>query len=235
MAQIAVEEMVVEGDDSSGALALRLEADFVESLTRSGVSVMSSAEVARKTEGRAEIKSCDSIVCLKLLGQALDVKYVLRVKVHLAGNSYRATARLFSATAAAGATIALVPIETQSRFCDACTIEEARQMMTRLAEAIRRPIPGAVGPSPPPGPAPTPPTKHTVPAAALAIGVAAAILGTAIIFTASADTKTVPALGGGLIGSGLAASTVGLYLVLDRAPVPAASHAPRGAGVALRF
>ena len=50
-----------------------------------------------------------------------------------------------------GAAPAALPIATQSRSCDVCTVAEARDAMIRLGEAIRKPLEEP----PPPVPIPT--------------------------------------------------------------------------------
>ena len=96
---------------------------------------------------------CDASPCLKSIGQVLDVGYIVRVKVDVAGNSYKGVARLFSTE---GAAPAALPIATESKSCDVCTVAEARATMLRLADAVRshidEPIPLQAPPPPPPPP-----------------------------------------------------------------------------------
>ena len=58
----------------------------------------------------------------------------MRVKVDVAGNSYKSVARLFSTE---GAAPAALPIATESKSCDVCTVAEARAVMLRLADGLR--------------------------------------------------------------------------------------------------
>ena len=43
----------------------------------------------KKLEGHPELQRCDASPCLKAIGQVLDVGYIVRVKVEVAGNSYK--------------------------------------------------------------------------------------------------------------------------------------------------
>jgi hypothetical protein len=81
----------------------------------------------------------------------LDVRYIVRVKVDVAGNSYKSVGRLFSTE---GAAPAALPIATESKSCDVCTVAEARAVMLRLADGLRAHIednapPIAPGPATP--------------------------------------------------------------------------------------
>ena len=79
----------------------------------------------------------------------------MRVKTDVAGNSYKSVGRLFSTE---GPTPAALPIATESKSCDVCTVAEARAIMLRLADALRvrieemTPVPQPVHPSPAPPP-----------------------------------------------------------------------------------
>ena len=187
-ARVAIRELVVEGEDTSTALGMQLQDGFVAGFVRAGIQVLDSVDVARKIEGHPELQKCDTPICLKRLGQVLDVRYLLLLKVTVNGNSYRMTARLFSTE---GSTPAVLPVDTQSRFCDVCTAAEARAVMLRLADAIKRPI-------------------EEVPVLGLGAGLLAVVGGSLLIVTADSNDKTLPALGGALVGSG--ATVVGVSI-----------------------
>ena len=99
----------------------------------------------RSSEGHPELQHCDASPCLKAIGQLLDVGYIVRVKVDVAGNSYKSVARLFSTE---GAAPAALPIATESKSCDVCTVGEARAVMLRLADALRAHIEEQRAPAP---------------------------------------------------------------------------------------
>jgi len=78
----------------------------------------------------------------------------VRVKVDVAGNSYKMVARLFSTEGEAPAEL---PVSTKSRTCDVCTVAEARDYIVRLADAVRPDLEEPVAPPPPPVRVPPPP------------------------------------------------------------------------------
>ena len=92
-------------------------------LVRAGVQVLDPGDTANKLEAHPELQHCDASPCLKAIGQLLDVGYVVRVKFEVAGNSYKSVARLFTTE---GAAPAALPIATESKSCDVCTVAEAR-------------------------------------------------------------------------------------------------------------
>jgi TolB-like protein len=206
--RVAIQEFQVEGEAASDVLGLQLQEGFMIGLVRAGIPVLDSTEVARRKKESPELEKCDSSLCLKRLGQLLEVRHLLRVRVNVSGNSYRMTARLFSTE---GASPAVLPTETQSRFCDVCTVAEAREMMIRLADAIRGPIeaPIVVVPLPPPPPPPKPSRR---PLAGLAAGLVALAAGATILFVAD-EGKPLSAVGGGLMGAGLTVSAISVYLM----------------------
>ena len=123
---------------------------------RAGAQVLDPTDTAKKLEGHPELQRCDASPCLKAIGQLLDVGYIVRVKVDVAGNSYKSVGRLFSTE---GAAPAALPIATESKSCDVCTVAEARAVMLRLADGLRAhiednapPIVAAARASAPPAP-----------------------------------------------------------------------------------
>ena len=224
-ARLAVEEFTLEGEAGSAALALQLEDGFLVGLGGAGLSVLDSAEVARRMAATPELQRCENTLCLRRLGQILGVRHVLRTRVGAAGNGYRAVARLLSAVSTAPA---VVPVETQSRFCDVCTVAEARDMMIRLGEAIRRPVEASLRPASPPPPPPSPLGRAARIAAATG---AASALGGVVLLAASGGDSRGTAAAGGLIGAGLALAGASLYvLIAIRRP----QAAPRPSVAALR-
>lgn len=211
----AIDEVHVDGGDTSQALGMQLQDGFVVGLTRSGIAVYDSVDVAKRIEGHPELGKCDSPICLKRLGQLLGVRYLLRLRVAVNGNSYRMTARLFSTE---GSTPAMLPVDTQSRFCDVCTVAEARDVMIRLADAIKRPLEDVpVVAAAPPAPPPAPPSYK--PQMVLAAGLVATMVGSALfLVTTSKSNRAVPGLGGLLTGVGLSLTGIGIHLMAEDRP-----------------
>ena len=229
-ARVAIRELVVEGEDASTALGMQLQDGFMVGFVRAGIQVLDSVDVARKIEGHPELQKCDTPICLKRLGQLLDVRYLLLLKVTVNGNSYRMTARLFSTE---GSTPAVLPVDSQSRFCDVCTAAEAREVMLRLADAIKRPIEEALAAAAP-QPAAPPPNPSMVPVVGLGAGLLAVVGGSLLIVTAESNDKTLPALGGALIGAG--ATVVGVSIhTMATDPVRAGGKPAVGLSVAFRW
>jgi len=222
--RVAVPEFRVDGDRTP-ALALQLQDGFVLGLVRGGVQVIDPIDVARKLEAHPEFANCDSSPCLKSVGDLLSVKYVIRVKVDVAGNSYKMIARLFTTE---GATPAALPVSTKSRNCDVCTVAEAREYMLKLADAVKPDLdePTPVVIVPPVAPIVAPPSLIPPLAAAmggaLAVGIGIALLATLPDCRATNspttcdDNRTRSALAGGLIGAGLVTSTVATSVTIGR-------------------
>jgi hypothetical protein len=136
---------------------------------------------------------------------------VVRVKISVTGNSYRMAFRLFSTE---GAAPAALPFANQSRACDVCTVNEAREHMIRLAEGVRTRIEQYSAPTVPPG---SPPLQRSRTSGVLTVAAGvAAILGGALLIASSPDTgKLPPAVGGAMMGLGLSSSLLGLYATFD--------------------
>src|SRR6185295_14748090 len=165
---------------TSPALALQLQDGFVLGLVRAGVQVVDPVDTARGLDSKPELGRCDSSPCLKSIGQILDVKYLVRVKIDVAGNSYKVVGRIFSTE---GPAPAALPVANKSKSCDVCTVAEARDVMFRLADALKVHL---EEPAPPPAPpaAPTPPPAPPsikAPLAATLLGSAAIIVGISVL------------------------------------------------------
>jgi len=188
---------------------------------RAGAHVLDPTDTAKKLEAHPELQRCDASPCLKSIGQVLDVNYIVRVKVEVAGNSYKSVGRLFTTE---GAAPAALPIATESRSCDVCTVAEARAVMLRLADGLRAHVEEN---APPLAPVPaTPPTTQprllgpvlVAMAGALAIGAGFAVLATNGSCTATGcdENRTRSAVGGVLIGVGAALTVGGTYVTIAR-------------------
>jgi TolB-like protein len=221
-ARVAVTEFQVTGEDASRALAMRLQDGFVVGLNRSApIYVLDSVDVARYIDIFPELQQCEGSMCIKRLGQMLDVSHVVRVTVAVTGNSYDMTARLFSAE---GTTPAGVPIDTQTRFCPVCTVDEARQKIIQLGDAIKNPVEQWLTQQRPPPPPPPPPSSWRRPLAAggIALGFATVVAGGALLANVGNDSKKWPAVAGALIGVGASVAVVSCYVLIAPAPDTAA-------------
>lgn len=235
-ARVALPEFKVEGDGTP-ALALQLQDGFVLGLVRAGVQVLDPVDVGRRLEATPELHGCDSSACLKNIGRLLAVSYVLRVKVDVAGNSYKMVARLFSTE---GSAPAALPISTKSKSCDVCTVAEAREYMLKLADAVKPDLqdntPAPVAPPaglPPPPPSLMPPLLAAM-GGAMAVGIGIALFVTlpdchaTSVPSACDDSRFRSALAGGLIGAGGVTALVGTSVAISRARIPFASAGPTG-------
>jgi hypothetical protein len=240
--RIAIPDFQVEGS-TSPALALQLQDGFVLGLVRAGLQVVDPVDAGRRLETKPELARCDSSPCLKSIGQLLDVKYLVRVKVEVSGNSYKAVGRVFSTE---GPAPAALPVANRSKSCDVCTVAEARDVMLRLADALKGYLEseGAAPPPPLPVPAepPAPPPHLTGPVVGAMIGGVAIAVGIALLETLGACTatkcsenRTRSAIGGGMIGAGAVTAFVGAYIVLERSRGPGAPAPATSINVALRF
>ena len=243
--RVGVPEFRVDGEGSP-ALALQLQDGFVLGLVRAGVQVLDPVDVSRRLEATPELGGCDSSACLKNIGRILGVTYVLRVKVDVAGNSYKMVARLFSTE---GSAPAALPISTKSRSCDVCTVAEAREYMLKLADAVKPDLqeaaPALIAPMrapPPPPPSLVPPLMAAM-GGALAVGVGIAMFVTmpdchAAGIQTCDDNRLRSAVAGALVGAGTVTSIVGTSLTISRSRGPAAvdSRGPAAVtSVALAF
>ena len=218
--RVAIAEFQIAGGDSAPALSLQLQDGFVLGLVRSGVQVLDAVDTTRRLEGHPELQHCDASPCLKAIGQLLDVRYVVRVKVDVAGNSYKTVARLFSTE---GSAPAALPISTKSKTCDVCTVAEARQSLLRLADTLRPQIEEPAAPPVPVAPVAYEPPGRTVPIVAAMAGAVAMAVGFAVIGsngsctgTSCDENRTRSAVGGTLIGAGAAVAVLGTYVTIVR-------------------
>ena len=213
-ARVAITEFQVTGEDASRALAMRLQDGFVVGLNRAApIYAMDSVDVARYIDIFPELQKCQGSICIKRLGQMLDVSHIVRVSVTVTGNSYDMTARLFSTE---GLSPADVPIDTQTRFCPVCTVDEARQKIIQLGDAIKNPVEAWLAQQRPPPPPPPPPSSWRRPLAAtsIALGFATIVAGGALLANSSSDNKKWPAVAGVLIGIGASVATVSCYVLI---------------------
>ena len=238
--RVAIPEFQIEGS-ASPALALQLQDGFVLGLVRAGLQVVDPVDAGRRLESKPELSRCDSSPCLKSIGQLLDVKYLVRVKIEVSGNSYKVVGRVFSTE---GPAPAALPVANKSKTCDVCTVAEARDVMLRLADALKMYFEDAT-PAPPLAPpveAPAPPPRLAGPVigamlGGVAIAVGAAVLGTIGSCTATkcSENRTRSAMGGSLIGAGAVMAFVGGYVSIERSKPPGAPATATTMNLALRF
>lgn len=211
--RVALLEFLLEGEEASPAMGMQLQDGFSLGMVRGGIDLIDPSDVKKRLAGAPELLGCETSPCFKRLAEILAVRLVVRVRAQVTGNSYKITGRLFSTE---GPTPAALPLATQSRSCDVCTVGEAREHMIRLADGLRARIEEAAPPPPPP-PAP-PPDSHVLPIALVATGVAA-IVGGALVMRAAPDVgKRQPAMGGALMGAGVPLSVFGLWFAVRGKP-----------------
>lgn len=221
--KLAITSFQVEGDEAPAALVYQLQDGFILGLVRAGVRVIDTEDLKNRLKDEPDLLTCDTSPCLKRLGQHLGVRHVARVQVVVTGNSYRMSARIFKTT---GAAPAALPVETQSRFCDVCTVTEAREAMLRLADGIRVPDePNLVGLAPARAPAPAP-TYRKGAIAAMVVGLAGIVAGTIALAASGEGGKGLPAIGGGLMGAGALSTVGGLFFYGESLRRPASAEAP---------
>ena len=230
-ARVAITEFKVDGDGASPALSMQLQDGFVVGVTRTApIYVLDSVDVARYMDTFPELQKCDGSICVKRFGQLLDVSHLIRVAVKVTGNSYNMTARLLSTEEP---TPAMVPVDTETRFCDVCTVDEARQKMIQLGDELKRPVEGWLAAWRPPPPPPPPPKSWRRPAAAvgIALGFAAAAAGGALVAnTSSTAARWQPAVGGLMVGLGVSATVLGCYVLVALPAEPGKTPASLSVG-----
>ncbi len=217
--RLAITEFQVVGG-ASPTLASQLESGFVVGLERGGLHVADSTDAAKHLEGHPELQHCDGAACTKAVGQLLDVKYLVTVKVDVAGNGYKSVARVFSTD---GTAVAALPIATKSKTCDVCTVDEARESMGRLGDILRPNIEEAAAPAPVVVARTAPPPSVAAPIVAAMTGAIAVATGLAVLSsngsctaTGCDENRTRNAVGGLLIGAGAAVAVMGTYVTVVR-------------------
>jgi len=218
--RVAIPEFQLEGSPPP-ALGIQLQDGFVLGWVRAGAHVLDPADTAKKLEGHPELQRCDASPCLKAIGQLLDIGYIVRVRVDVAGNSYKSVGRLFSTE---GAAPAALPIATESKTCDVCTVAEARAVMLRLADALRAhvednaqpPLPSPIAPAPQPARVIGPVLVAMAGALAIAAGFAVLATNGSCTATGCDENRTRNTTGGVLIGAGAALTIGGTYVTIVR-------------------
>jgi hypothetical protein len=208
-------EFKVQGSNASPTLSMQLQDGFVVGMTRAApIYVLDSVDVTRYMDTFPELQKCEGSICFKRYGQLLDVSHLLSVHVTVSGNSYTMTGRLLSTENASPAD---VPVATETRFCNVCTVDDAKQKMLQLGDDLRRPIETWLDAWRPPPPPPPPPKswRRPIAAAAVATGFATAVLGGALFAnSASSGARWQPGIAGLLTGVGISMTAVGCYVLI---------------------
>lgn len=210
--RLAIIEFRIAGDQIPTALSYQLQDGFVLGLVRNGVQVIDQGDLPARLRDEPELIGCMTSPCLRRLGEKLRVRFTVTVEVQVTGNSYRMIARIFRTT---GAAPAALPIETQSRFCDICTVTEARDAMLRLADGVRVPDePEAWAPEAETRPRPAPAAVGLELTPALAVTTAAVLtvaLGSIMLGTSEVTSRGTHAAAGSLMTIGAGGTIFGLY------------------------
>jgi hypothetical protein len=214
-ARVAIMEFQVQGSNASPTLSMQLQDGFVVGLTRAApIYVLDSVDVTRYMDTFPELQKCEGSICFKRYGQLLDVSHLLIVKVTVNGNSYTMNGRLLSTETASPAD---VPVATETRFCNVCTVDDAKQKMLQLGDDLRRPIESWLDAWRPPPPPPPPPRSWRRPIAAVAVatGFTTAVAGGALFAnTASKGERWKAGVAGLLAGVGVSMASVGCYVLI---------------------
>lgn len=231
--RVAITEFKVIGESASPTLSMQLQDGFVVGLTRTApIYVLDSVDVARYMDSFPELHKCEGSICVKRFGQLLDVSHLIRVTVTVTGNSYTLTGRLFSTE---NVTPAAVPVATETRFCNVCTVDDARQKMVQLGDELKRPVVTWLDAWRPPPPPPPQPESWRRPLAVMAVvaGFTTAIVGGALYANAPNEgPRWKTGLAGLLVGMGASTATVGCYVLIA---LPSDMKKTTGIAVAFKY
>jgi len=149
-----------------------------------GFDVVSDAEVERAITERG-IVGCDTITCLRNIGDAVLVRRVVKATIEVIGTSHFSTT-LELVDLADGKSIA-----TANDDCTACNMKEVNDGLSNAAAALKMQLePPAGAPAPPQPPLTAGPVENLNPHRGLYIGLAAA---SGALFVASVVTLAVSA------------------------------------------
>lgn len=147
-----------------------------------GFDVVSDAEVDRAISERG-VAGCDTITCLRSIGEMVMVRRVVKATIEVIGTSHFST------------TLELIDlgdgksIATANDDCTACNMKEVNDGLSNAAAALKMQLEPPAGATPPPTP-PTPPMPETPKHRGLYIGLAA---GSGALFVASVVSLAVSA------------------------------------------
>ena len=147
-----------------------------------GFDVVPDAEVDKAIADRG-VAGCDTITCLRSIGEAVMVRRVVKATIEVIGTSHFSTS-LELIDLGEGKSVA-----TASDDCTACNMKEVNDGLSNAAAALKMQLEPPAGAPPPPTPPVTPPPVEN-PHRALFIGLAAA---SGALFVASVVTLAVSA------------------------------------------
>jgi peptidoglycan/LPS O-acetylase OafA/YrhL len=106
-----------------------------------------------------------------------------------------------------------------------CTVDEARQKIIQLGDAIKNPVELWLAQQRPPPPPPPPPSSWRRPLAAtgIALGFATIVAGGALLANSGHTGKKEPAVAGALIGVGASLAVLSCYVLIAVPTEPAKS------------
>jgi hypothetical protein len=164
--RIAIAAFEVSGEPLSEEVQSRLRNSLRGGLA-AGFEVVSDAEVARAVDA-AGIRGCDTLACIRRIGEAVFVRRAVTARIQVLGPSNFKTS------------LELIDLPTDKRYhandpCSACTLQEVNDGISNAAASLKTQLDAAEAPPPlPPGP-PPPSYQRNVPL--LAVGGAAGALG----------------------------------------------------------
>ncbi len=127
--RVAVLELSIEGD-APPELRTQLERSLDGGLYSAGFEVMTRAAVAEALAGTPNLIGCTSTTCLERIGEIVGGTRFVRARVAASGASYDMELDLLGAEVEGGL------ILHKESTCDVCTIGEANDAMSRLAESL---------------------------------------------------------------------------------------------------
>ena len=221
-ARVAISEFQLDGSPPP-ALSLQLQDGFVLGLVRAGVQVIDPTDTAHKLE------VAPRAAALRLFSLPEGRRPAAGGRVRRAREDRRRRQQLQGSRAPVldeGAAPAALPIATESKSCEVCTVAEARATMLKLADALRThidepaphgadraPAPAPAGAGPPGGPG----HRRHGGRACCRRGCRRLAGNGDCTATSCSEGRARNAMGGVLIGAGAALTLTGAYVTIVRA------------------
>lgn len=184
--RIAIAVFTMTGQPLAEEAQAKLKASLRGGLAAAGFEVVPDTEVQRAI-AESGVAGCDTVSCLRRIGELVMVRRVLRVSIEVLGTSHVAS-DLALVDLGDGKTAA-----SAHDNCDVCTMKEVNDGLSNAAAALRMQLdatqPGGAPPPPPPASGAPPPAEapsHRT----LYLGLAGVAGG---LFVASAVTLAVSA------------------------------------------
>jgi hypothetical protein len=127
--RVAVLELRIEGD-APPELRTQMEKSLDGGLFSAGFDVVSRATVAEKLAPTPNLIGCTSTTCLQRIGEIVGSDRFVRARIEASGASYSLEIHLLGSEVEGGL------IVHREGTCDVCTIGEANDAMSRLAESL---------------------------------------------------------------------------------------------------